>query len=133
MMCTDVQGQVSKVKVTAWKRHLIAESNSHVKISIGSLEIAVCAHARYKFGKKHSRERLVRGRVALSSQLPHVSLFLVTEYPHSLRSPDYPLNLIGNKKVSSCDRFSTNICRRRYEVHDKLIFNSLNINDRWCW
>jgi len=56
----------SKVKVTAWKRHLIAkrllsfrklvaESNGDVRFLIESWEIAVCAHVQYRFNQKQPR------------------------------------------------------------------------------
>jgi len=69
---SSVKGQGHSVK-TAYIRQIIAfsceigvaECNGHTRILTGSLEIAVCAHAQYKF-EQNSPERLARRRAASS-------------------------------------------------------------------
>ena len=63
VITTNVQGQVATVKVTAWKRRMIAKLLLSFLISrslnlvamseflIGTWEISVCAHTRYKIKK----------------------------------------------------------------------------------
>ena len=55
----------------------MAESKGDVRILTGSSEMAVCAHAQYKFGQEQPR---TSGglQVAMHSQLPRFLVFLET-------------------------------------------------------